>query len=257
MTVQTPTAPAADDAQGVATPKRPFKERLADWKPSNVTQGGPVFPLFVLFGLNLVDELDREAFNLLIPEIRTHFDLDIQGILTLTSVVGFFVLFLEIPLAQLADRRSRTRIAAGGAATWGVASFLTAIAGYLSNIWMLGAVRGAANLGRAVTGATHRPLIADYYPVDVRPAAFAVHSAANSIGQFAGPLMAASLVYYFSWQTPFMVFALPTFVFVVLALRLKDPIRGFHERTVHGADAVTAATEEKPASMAEAWRIAW
>ncbi|QGG95379.1 MFS transporter [Actinomarinicola tropica] len=241
----------------VAAPRRPLRARLSDWRPSNVTQGGPVYPLVVLFGLNLVDELDREAFNVLVPDIKDAFALDIQGVLTLTSLVGFFVLFLEIPLAHLADRRSRVKIATGGAATWGIASFLTAVAGFVGNIWMLGAVRGAANLGRAVNGATHRPLIADYYPVDVRPSVFAVHSAGNSIGQFAAPLIAGSLAFYFSWETPFIVFAVPTLVFVVLALRLKEPVRGYHEKVVHGADEATARTEEAPASLAEAWRIAW
>ncbi len=249
--------PTPPDQSPAVPPKRPLRERLADWKPSNVTQGGPIYPLIVLAGLNLVDELDREAFNLLIPEIRDAFALDIQGVLTLTSVVGFFVLFLEIPLAHLADRRSRVKIATAGAATWGVASFLTAVAGFLGNIWMLGAVRGAANLGRAVNGATHRSLISDYYAVDVRPGVFAVHSAGNSIGQFAAPLIAGSLAYNFSWELPFIVFAVPTMIFVVMALRLQEPLRGVHEKTAHGADRVTATTEEKPASMAEAWRVAW
>jgi ABC-type branched-subunit amino acid transport system ATPase component/MFS family permease len=237
-----------------AESKRPLAERLRDWRPSNVTQGASIYPLFVLFGLNAVDELDREAYNVLLPDIRDHFGLDIAGILTLTAVVGFFVLFLEIPLAHLADRKRRTRIAAGGATAWGVASALT---GASTNIWMFGAVRGAANLGRAVNGATHRPLLSDYYSVNVRPAVFAFHNAANSIGQFIGPIAAGTLAFYFSWRTPFFVFAIPTFVFVVLALRLDEPIRGFHERQAHGADDKTATTEEAPASAAEAWRVLW
>ena len=62
-----------------------------------------------------VDELDREAYNVLLPEHpATTFGLDIQGVLTLTSIVGFVVLFLEIPLAHLADRRRAHPIAAGG-----------------------------------------------------------------------------------------------------------------------------------------------
>jgi ABC-type branched-subunit amino acid transport system ATPase component/MFS family permease len=257
MTATATPPPSPEVPEHAAAPKRPLKERLADWRPSNVTQGGPIYPLMVLTGLNLVDELDREAFAVLTPEIRDSFNLDIQGILTLTSVVGFFVLFLEIPLAHLADRRSRVKIATAGAATWGVASFLTAVAGFLGNIWMLGAVRGAAQLGRAVNGATHRPLISDYYPVDVRPGVFAVHSAGNSLGQFIAPLAAGSLAFYFSWETPFIVFAIPTMIFVLLAMRMKEPLRGVHEKTAHGADEITATTEEKPASMAEAWRVAW
>jgi branched-chain amino acid transport system ATP-binding protein len=257
VTTTEPSVQPDGPVPATRSPKRPIRERMADWKPSNITKGGPVYPLMVLTGLNMVDELDREAWNVLLPNIRDSFDLDIQGILTLTSVVGFFVLFLEIPLAHLADRRSRVKIAAGGAATWGVASFLTAIAGFVGSIFMLGAVRGAANLGRAVNGATHRPLISDYYAVDVRPGVFAVHSAGNSVGQFLAPLIAGSLAYNFTWELPFIVFAFPTMIFVFLALRMREPIRGAHEKLAHGADQVTATTEEKPASMAEAFRVAW
>ncbi|CAA9269244.1 MAG: Branched-chain amino acid transport ATP-binding protein LivF [uncultured Acidimicrobiales bacterium] len=238
-------------------PKRPKKsigERLQAARPSAITRGAPVYPLVVLFGLNAVDELDRTAGTILLPEIRDHFGLDIQGILTLTSIVGFFVLFLEIPLAHLADRRARTRIAAGGAAAWGLFSALTGLA---SNIWVFGAARGGANLGRAVNGATHRPLLSDYYDIDARPGVFAFHSAANSVGQIFGPLIAGYLALWYGWQVPFLVFAFPTFVFVLLALRLKEPVRGAHERRAMGASAETQGTEEAPASMAEAWRLLW
>ena len=241
-------------ANGADPSRRPLTDRMQDWRPSNITQGATVYPLFVLFGLNAVEELDREAFSILLPDIRDHFGLGATGILTLISVVGFFVLFLEIPIAHLADRRSRTKLAAGGAGAWGLASALTAFAG---NIWMLGAFRGAANLGRAVNGATHQPLISDYYPVNVRPAVFGLYNAASPIGRFVAALGAGWLAYFFTWRAPFLVFAFPTLIFVVLAMRLKDPIRGLHERTAHGADKETANTEEAPASLAEAWRVLW
>ena len=52
------------------------RERL-----EGITEGVPVFPLVVLFGLNAVDELDRTAFGVLSPEIRDAFHLSNQGIL--------------------------------------------------------------------------------------------------------------------------------------------------------------------------------
>ena len=67
-----------------------------------VTSGGPVYPLVVLFGLNAVDELDRTAFGVLLPEIREEFGLDLQGILTLVGVVSLFALLLQVPIAALA-----------------------------------------------------------------------------------------------------------------------------------------------------------
>ena len=55
---------------------------------SALTGDGPVFPLVVLFGLNAVDELDRTAFGILLPEIRDEFGLGLQGVLTLVGVVA-------------------------------------------------------------------------------------------------------------------------------------------------------------------------
>jgi hypothetical protein len=40
----------------------------------------------VLFGLNMADELDRNAFGVLLPEIRDHFGLNTSGILTVVSL---------------------------------------------------------------------------------------------------------------------------------------------------------------------------
>src|SRR5690606_35907290 len=106
-------------------------------------------------------------------------------------------------------------------------------------------------------GATHPALISDYYPVYVRPAVFGFYNAASPVGRLVAAFAAGWLAYLFTWRVPFIVFAIPTLVLVVLALRLKDPIRGKHEREAHGADAEVAATEEAPASMAEAWRTLW
>ena len=44
---------------------------IAEWRPSTVTKGASAFPLFVLFGLNAVDELDRAAFGVLLPTSAT------------------------------------------------------------------------------------------------------------------------------------------------------------------------------------------
>ena len=56
---------------------------------------------------------------------------------------------------------------------------------------------------------------------------------------------------------PFIVFAIPTFVFVVLAFRLQEPIRGAQERRAMGADEDVIDTEEAPPSFAEGWRMVW
>src|SRR4051812_36422956 len=213
-----------------------------------------MLPLLVLFGLNMADELDREATSVLLPEIRDHFGLSIQGVLTLTSLVGLAVLLLELPLAHVADRRRRVSIAAVGATASGLFTLFTGLA---PTVWLFGAARGGASIGRAVGETTHGPLLSDYYPVDRRAGVFGLYGAADPVGKFFAPLIAGFVAAWFGWRWPFIILAVPTFVFVILARRLQEPIRGFHERNLVTDDAETAATEEAPASMPEAFRILW
>jgi hypothetical protein len=87
--------------------------RLVDeWRPSAITLGAPAFPLVVLFGLNAVDELDRTAFAVLLPNIRDHFGLSDAGALALVAATTIAVLFIEVPLSFYCDRRNRVRITA-------------------------------------------------------------------------------------------------------------------------------------------------
>jgi branched-chain amino acid transport system ATP-binding protein len=216
--------------------------------------GEPLYPLVVLFGLNMVDELDRTAFGVLLPEIRDSFGLDLQGILTLVGLVSLAALLLQVPIAAYADRRNRVRLAWIGAIGWGACSLLT---GLSTTLWMLGATRAGSAIGRAVVDPTHGSLLADYYPPEARPKVFSVHRAANAVGQFLGPVTAAFLAAATSWRVPFILYAAPTAVFVVMAWRLQEPVRGAHERRAAGGDDTTIATEEAAPSFAEGWRIVW
>ncbi|HEY7071459.1 MAG TPA: MFS transporter [Acidimicrobiales bacterium] len=246
-------APAPEPAPEPAA-KRTLGERLAGYRPSALTKGAAVAPLIILFGLNAVDELDREAANVLLPNIRETFGLDIQGALTLTSIVSFMFFFIELPIAHFADRKKRTRIAAGGAAVWGVFSLFSGLA---PNVWAFAGARAGASTGRAVNQGTHPSLLTDYYPPDARPGVFAAHSSASFVGRFIGPLMAGFVGYLLGWRWAFIFASIPTFILVSFAFKLKEPTRGRHERELMGSDKETAETEEKPASLGEAWRILW
>jgi branched-chain amino acid transport system ATP-binding protein len=211
-----------------------------------VTGGLPAFPLIVLFGLNAVDELDRTAFSVLLPDIRDDFGLSNAGALSIVSATTIAVLIIAVPLSFYCDRANRVRIATVGAALWGLFSVGTALA--LTPL-MLVAMRVGAGTGRAVVEPTHNSLLADWYPPETRVKVFSVHRQANSVGQILGPLLAGALAYYFTWRTPFVVFAIPTAIVVLLALRLKEPVRGVHERRAAGLDEEAALVEEPPETI--------
>ncbi len=217
-----------------------------------LTGTGPTYPLLILFGLNAVDELDRTAFGVLLPNIREEFGLNLTVLLTIVALVGAAALALQIPIAQLADRSNRTRLALTGAVVWGVFSFATGLAWTL---WALAVTRGGSGIGKAVVDPTHNSLLADYYEPGRRPKVFAFHRAANLVGQMTGPIVAGLLAFQFGWRVPFIVFAVPTLLLVVAGLRMKEPVRGAHERRAMGATEDAIDTEEEPPSFAEAWRM--
>ena len=212
-------------------------------------------PLAVLFGLNAVDELDRSAFAVLVPEIRDAFGLDNQGILTVVAIVSALSLGLQPFIGFLADRRSRVGIAVTGAGAWGFFSLMT---GFAPAVGLLVAARCGSAIGRLVNGPTHDSLLSDYYPSENRPAVFGIHRLANSFGQFAAPLAAGFFATLFTWRAPFIVLSIPTIVLVVLAIsNLREPSRGRFERREAGADATQELLEDAPVSFGEGFRICW
>ena len=220
---------------------------------AGVTGGRAPAPLVVLFLLNAVDELDRSAFAVLVPEIRDAFGLDTQGILNVIGIVTLLALAAQVVVGYYADRFPRVRIATAGAGVWAVACFATGLAPAIG--WVV-AARCLTAAGRAVNDPTHNSLLADYYPPETRTKVYGVHRAANGFGQIAGPLLGGGLAYLFGWRAPFLLFALPTLLVIVLAVAyLREPLRGAHERRAAGGDEEAAAREEPPPSLVEAWRL--
>lgn len=222
------------------------------WRPAVVTGGLPTFPLLVLFGLNAADELDRSAFAVLLPDIRDDLGLSDTGVLAVVTASTIAVLLIGVPLSFYCDRANRTRVATAGGAVWGVFSLGTALAfGPLALI----AMRIGAGTGRAVVEPTHNSLLADWYPPETRVRVFSLHRQANSVGQIVGPAAAGSLAYFLGWRAPFLVFAVPTLIVVLFALRLREPVRGLHERRAAGADEAAAQIEDPPESVRSTMRI--
>jgi MFS family permease len=207
------------------------RARLAARLTIGLTEGAPLFPLVVLFGLNAVDELDRAAFGVLLPDIRDHFHLHNAQALAIVSVTTILVTLIEVPLSFYVDRGNRVRIAAIGAFIWAFFSFGTGLA---ISVAMLVAMRVGAGTGRSVVTPTHSSLLSDYYSPQARVKTFSFHRQANSVGLIIGPAIGGILGQAFGWRFPFFVFAFPTLIFVVLALRMEEPPRGLQEHFAAG-----------------------
>ena len=207
----------------------------------DLTGDEPIYPLLVLFGLNAVDELDRTAFGILLPEHPRGASASTCRASSRWSPSSALVR----PAARRSrsptspTARTRVRLALIGASIWALFSVGTGLA---VGVLMLGLVRSGSGIGKAVVDPTHNSLIADYYAVE-HAAARCTRSTGppTRVGQFLGPLIAGLLAFYgasgSAWRValPFFVFAIPTVVFVVAGLKLQEPVRGAQERRAMGA----------------------
>ncbi len=240
--------------------------------------GASLFPLGVLFGIELLDQATQSAFNVLTPNIRDAFHLTNAGILLIVAIAGAAALACTLPIAVLADRTNRVRIALIGALVGAAFSIGLGLAQgiVVATIMLVG-----VSMGQAVIFPTHNSLLADYYPVPARPRVYSAHRSGISIGAIAGVLLGAGLATVFSWRAPFFFFAVPIVVVVVVGLRLREPPRGRHEQielseqmlasergepaplddtpapeTAPAAVAIEIPVETPP-SLGEAWRTVW
>ena len=158
-----------------------------------------IFPLGVLFGIELLDQATQSAFNVLTPNVRDAFHLTNAGILLIVAIAGAAALLCTLPIAILADRSARVPIALIGALVG--AAFSIGL-GLAQTAVMAAVTLAGVSMGQAVIFPTHNSLLADYYPVPARPRVYSAHRSGVSIGAIVGVLLGAGLASIWSWRAP-------------------------------------------------------
>ncbi len=191
------------------------RDRQRTWLGSS-----SLFPLAVLFGLNLVDEFDRIAFTTLAPEIRDALGASDAAMVSISTLAFASTIFLALPLGYVADRKNRVSISIIAAAFWGLAAVVT---GFATTLLVVFAARFMAGAGRLVNDSVHPSLLSDYYPARSLPLVSAIHRGATNVGTLlAGPL-AGMIAAAYGWESAFFMAAVPTVVLIALATRLREP----------------------------------
>jgi len=233
-----------------------------------LTSGAPLLPLLVLASLQFMDQANQSAFAVLLPDVQKSFRLSDAGILTIVALASAGALLCTVPVAMLADRFNRVRIAIVGAVVWSCFSIGLGLA---ASAVMAAVMFSLTTMGQSVVFPTHNSLLSDYYPVGARQKVYAVHRAGVSLGAVFGVLAGAGLATLAShfvsqgWRVPFFVFPAFTIAAAAVALRLREPKRGTFEQDSLGggvvvlpaASAIMAPVKAPPPSFGEAWRLVW
>jgi ABC-type branched-subunit amino acid transport system ATPase component/sugar phosphate permease len=250
-----PEEAAARLIQDEPQPKRDWWAKLRQLKDYREIRRTPygLTPLIVLFWSGVFGSLNASVGGVAFAEIIRDVDMDFQTYIRFVGFAGFILLFVAILIAQYADRHRRIPLVVMATAVGGSFNLLTAFARSGLSFGVPAVVADVFLLAAAIPVAA---LLADYYPTEVRGKVFALLGLAGALPGLVIPKIAGELVEAFGWRPVYFGTGIPIlFVAALMALKLREPVRGYFERQALGVSEDVALTEEPPVSLGEAWRI--
>ncbi len=189
-------------------------------------QGQPVpnrrWRIGTLLGIGvLVNYLDRINLSVAAPQLKEAFNLTPEQVGLFLSAFFWSYALLQVPAGMLLDRWGPTRIGRWGAALWGLASTITALAGGFGGIF-------AARMLLGIAEAPGFPVSAKatgyWFPRKERAFATALFDAAAKFSNVIGVPLVAFVCVNAGWRWGFGVTAALSFAYFVAFLVIyRDP----------------------------------
>lgn len=196
------------------------------------------FVLTLLTLAHVLSFLDRQILNLLVEPIRADLQIsDTQMSLLMGLSFAFFYTVCGIPLARLADSRSRRLLIAGGAFAWSVATAFCGLAQRYSHMLV---ARIGVGVGEATLSPAAFSLITDYFPREWRATAISIFVMGTYIGAGLAFLIGGAVIQYAvsrgaialpgfgeirPWQVVFLILGAFGVVFSLMLLMIREPAR--------------------------------
>jgi MFS family permease len=200
-----------------------------------VSRGVLIHATVLLGFVNLFHALDRAAMSILIEPIKADLGLtDTQlGLLTGFAFSLTYALF-GIPLARLADTRSRVKLLAVCLAVWSAA---TAVAGFAQNFIQLALTRIVIGIGEAGGAPASVSMMGDYYTPENRSRGMSWYQLGGAAGGTLGLALVGVIADHYGWRVAFFAMGLPgVLLAIILVTTLRDPLRGRFQNTTEQFD---------------------
>ena len=196
--------------------------------PAAPFRDSPGYRRWLLFLLMLIytsNFIDRSVLGVLAPAIKRDLHLSDAEIGVLGGIAfAVFYTGLGIPLARLAERRSRVVLMSVCIAVW---SAMTAVCGLAQNFTQLALARVGVGVGEAGCLPSAQSLISDHFPASKRGLALAVFSLGIPIGSLIGAVGGGWIAQHLNWRMAFFLVGLPGLALAVITpLTLREPPRG-------------------------------
>jgi len=178
--------------------------------------------------------IDRQIIGILAVPIKKELALsDTQ--LSLMGGIAFALFYsgLAIPIAWLADRKSRVNIIAVSIGLW---SLFTAACGFAQGFLHLFLARMGVGIGEAGGVAPSYALVSDYFPREKRGRALAFFSLGIPLGSALGVFFGGWIASHLDWRSAFIIVGLAGIPAALLVrLGIREPVRGGFDREDGGA----------------------
>lgn len=184
--------------------------------------------LLVLMLTYMLSYVDRTALGVLQEPIKLELGLS-DWQLGLLSGPAFALLYsvTGLPIARLAERRSRSAILAVSLVVWSVMTMLCGLSRSYVQILLS---RIGVSIGEAGGNPAAHSLIADLFPPRERGRAIAFYSFGAPAGAFAGAVLAGWLAYHWGWRSAFLMLGPPGFMLALAVVFLIPKVqRGRHD----------------------------
>ncbi|MDB5692838.1 MAG: transporter [Alphaproteobacteria bacterium] len=207
--------------------------------------------LSILLLAYIFNFIDRQIVGVLAIPIKKELALsDTQ--LSLMGGLAFALFYsgIAIPVAWLADRKSRVKIIAAAVGLWSV---FTAACGLAGNFWQLFLARMGVGIGEAGGVAPSYALVSDFFPPERRGRALAIFSLGIPIGSALGVFFGGWIGSHLDWRSAFFIVGsagIPAALLVRFGI--SEPVRGGFDAGARAGDAappfriVAATLARKP-----------
>ena len=185
-----------------------------------------------------INFMDRGIVTLLVDPIKHDLGLsDFKASLLIGFAFILFNVVLGLPIARLADTRSRRAIIATGLVVW---STMTALCGLARNYVQLFVARVGVGVGEACNGPATFSMLADLFPPAKLPRAIAVMNFGFVGGTGLALLLGGTVLHFVSgmppvslpfigvlhpWQVTFILVGIPGLVVAGLLSTVAEPVR--------------------------------
>ncbi|MFT7219079.1 MAG: MFS family permease [Candidatus Azotimanducaceae bacterium] len=195
------------------------------------------FVVFVLIIASLIAFIDRQVVAIVVEPMKEDLGVGDTEIGWLYGVFALFYAFAAIPIATLADTKSRKHIIAVGIFLW---SLMTIACGLTRGYWEIFIARIGVGVGEATLSPSTTSLIGDYFPRKDIPLALSIFQTGPIIGtgiafiiggvvldmvENADPLVLPFFGALKPWQQIFVYVGVPGLILAAFFLLIKEPLR--------------------------------